>query len=68
MWSQKWPTPVVKQDSQWRDKESNLPKIFDLKGLLLNICRETKMEHRWKKWTTNDWLNLRPIPWSRMNP
>jgi len=42
-------------------------KIFDPKFALPTRCVEIKTEQKLRESTTNNWPNLRPIPWARTN-
>ena len=46
--------------------DTNPPTIS--KSVLTTRCARIKMEQRLRGWPTNDWSNLRPIPWKKANP
>jgi hypothetical protein len=40
---------------------------LQFKTSLLTRCSWIKMEQRLKEWPSNDWPNLRHIPWEKAN-
>jgi hypothetical protein len=49
-------------------EHQDIHKTFDSKFVLPTRCAGTKMEQRLREWPTNDWPNLRPIPWASTSP
>jgi hypothetical protein len=68
VWLLKWPLPVGRQDSQWRDKDSKPPKKPSAQNRHCLQDVQTKLEQSVREQPINDWTKLRPIPWARTNP
>jgi hypothetical protein len=66
--SLKWPPPVARQDSQWIKRVLIYHKTFNPKLFLSTRFARIKIEQILMGWLTNDWPNLRPIPWEKANP
>jgi hypothetical protein len=62
-------TSCSQEDSQWRDKDTNPPtKPSTQKSVLPIRNAEKEIKQRLRERPINNWPNLRPIPWARINP
>ena len=67
-WNLKRPPPLLRQKPQWCDRDNNKPpKLLRQNLSCLQLVQAQGMEQRLKERPTNNWSNLRPIPWASTN-
>ena len=59
----------IQKEPQWSNRDTNPPTKLSTQNLsCLQEMQGWGMEQRLREWPTNNWPNLRPIPWASTNP